>query len=108
MKTELAARESIVLQGVAVMMRKIGFVRGVLYLTTSRLIFESHKFYVQTGSTVIDLSSIQGARTRWHMFLLPSGIAVELEDGTIHKFDVFPRSDWLTAIDDARSRYHAA
>jgi len=41
-------------------------------------------------------------------FLVPNGIAIELADGSIHKFVVSKRDEWVGAIDDARIKYAAA
>lgn len=69
MKTQLGAGETIVKQGGANHQRGMETVGGMLYLTTERLVFESHAFNFQTGSTIIDLRDVARVEPAWTKFL---------------------------------------
>jgi hypothetical protein len=49
MKTPLATGEAIVKEGAASYLKRYEGVGGKLYLTTERLIFESHAFNIHTA-----------------------------------------------------------
>lgn len=104
MKTALTEGETLLRHGAANMWRGIEAVGGRLYLTSERLVFESHGFNIQTGVTIIELPSISAVRTRRTLMLIPNGIELLLEDGTTQRFVVWRRAQWLSAITRARSR----
>jgi hypothetical protein len=88
---------------VANLQRGIETVGGRLWLTTERLVFESHGFNVQTGTTVIDREEISSAEPCWTRFLgliplAPNSLAVTLRDGTTHRFVLWGRREWAAAI----------
>ena len=103
MKTELLQGETIIKEGKANHQRGAETVGGHLYLSNQRLIFESHSFNIQTGATVISLNDIVGAEKCWTKFLnliplAPNSIAVKLRSGEEHRFVVFGREAWISAI----------
>ncbi len=103
MKTPLLPGETPIKDGAANMQRGIETVGGRLYLTSQRLVFESHAFNIQTGVTTIALTSITGARKCWTKFLnlvplVPNSVAVTTSEGNEHRFVVFGRQAWLDAI----------
>ena len=61
--------------GMASIQRGIETVGGSLYLTTQRLIFESHALNIQTGKTIIPLGDVKDVQTCWTKFLglIPMG-----------------------------------
>lgn len=107
MKTPLMPTESVVREGVANLQRGIEAVGGRLTLTSLRLVFESHGFNVQTGTTEIALAEISKVEPCWTRFLgvvplAPNGLAVTLTSGAEHRFVVFGRTEWRSAIQAAR------
>jgi hypothetical protein len=96
-------------EGPANLQRGIETVGGKLYLTHRRLIFESHRFDVQTGVTIIALASISGIRKCWTKFLnvlpiMPNSIAVSTSDGHEYRLVVFSRQGWIDAIERQRAQ----
>jgi|SRR5215471_78302 len=105
MKTPLLPDETLVKDGAANLQRGIETVGGRLYLTNHRLVFESHAFNIQTGITIIPLTSVVGARKCWTRFLnlvplFPNSIAVSTTDGKEYRFVTFGRKAWIAAIDE--------
>ncbi len=107
MNTNLLNGESIIKEGKANLQRGIETVGGHLYLTAQRLIFESHKFNVQQGTTIIDLGNINEVTKCWTKFLnliplYPNSIKVETRDNKQYKFVCFGRKDWISATEGSK------
>jgi hypothetical protein len=107
MNTKLKAEEIIKKQGSANLQKDWESVGGHLYLTNKRLIFESHAFNVQAGTTIIELDSITTVTKCWTLFLnsiriSPNSILVDTKDGRQFKFVLYNRGKWITAIGDAQ------
>lgn len=105
MKTELRPGESIVKEGAANLQRNVETVGGRLWLTSQRLIFESHRFNIQTGATVLELAAIASARPCWTKLLgliplVPNALAVTTGTGEEYRFVVFDRQGWAVAINN--------
>ena len=103
MKTVLEAGEKIVKKSPASHQRGIETVGGMLYLTTERLIFESHALNIQTGVTIISISEINRLRKDWTKFLgvipvFPNTLAVTSRSGYENKFVLFRRTTWINEI----------
>ncbi len=103
MKTQLLPDETIIKEGLANMQRGIEAVGGKLYLTNQRLVFESHAFNIQTGATIIPLSSVTGVRKCWTRLLglipmVPNGIAVSAKEGKKYRFVTWGRQEWISTI----------
>lgn len=103
MKTPLLPGETPIKDGGANLQRGIEAVGGRLYLTNHRLVFESHAFNIQTGATIIPLTSIAGARKCWTRFLnliplFPNSVAVATKEGNEYRFVTFGRQSWIDAI----------
>jgi len=104
MKTALLPGETPIKDGAANLQRGIETVGGRLYLTSQRLVFESHRFNIQTGATLIPLSSINSARKAWTKFLnliplFPNTVAVATKEGNEFRFVTFGRKAWIDAIE---------
>jgi hypothetical protein len=104
MNTPFLPDETPVKDGGANLQRGLETVGGRLYLTSQRLVFESHAFNIQTGSTIIPLASITGARKCWTRLLnliplFPNSIAVSTTEGKEYRFVTFGREAWIAAID---------
>lgn len=108
METQLREDERLLRQGAANMWRGVEAVGGRLYLTSLRMVFESHCLTVQTGVTVIELSQISAAGPHNALLLIPNGIAVRRSDGSTETFVVWRRGLWLSAIATALSEHASA
>jgi len=76
---------------------------GRLFLTNTRLFFQSHALNLQTGPTEIGLAQIRGTKRRLGKFLglvplLPNSLAVLTASGAEFSFVLSNRSDWEAAI----------
>jgi hypothetical protein len=103
MHTDLGGGERIVHQSGANLQRGIETVGGHLFLTTRRLIFEAHRFNVQTGRTIIPLRDVEDVWKCWTKFLglipiFPNSLAVETARGKTYKFVLFGRDAWIRLI----------
>lgn len=108
MKTPLEPGETVVKDGKANLQRGIETVGGQLTLTDRRLVFESHAFNVQTGTTVVPLGDIAKLDLVWTRFLglvpiAPNSLAVTTTAGVEHRFVLFGRDQWKAAIERLRS-----
>jgi hypothetical protein len=103
MHTDLGGGERLVHQSGANLQRGIEAVGGHLFLTTRRLIFEAHRFNVQTGRTIIPLRDVEGVWKCWTKFLglipiFPNSLAVAIAKGKTYKFVMFGRDAWIRLI----------
>ena len=111
MKTEFLDSETTIKSGFANMQRGAEAVGGKLYLTSLRLIFESHKLNIQTGTTIIPLQEISETTPCWTKFLnlvplFPNSLAVVTSGGE-ERFVLYGRKTWKRAIDDQRNQSRA-
>jgi hypothetical protein len=109
MNTRLRRDEDMIRDGMASIQRGIETVGGNLYLTTQRLIFESHALNIQTGKTIIPLGDVKDVQTCWTKFLglipvFPNGLAVSTKTGETFRFVLFSRTEWMRAILKAKRR----
>jgi hypothetical protein len=98
--------EAAVRDGAANHQRGLETVGGRLFLTDRRLVFESHGLNLQNAPTVIDLADVSGIEPGWTLFLgvvplMPNALIVRLRDGTVHRFTLWGRAAWSTAIGQA-------
>ena len=108
MKTQLNINEEIIKKGGANLQKGIEAVGGFLYLTNQRLIFESHKFNVQSGVTIIDLLDIASTEKVWTKVfnlipMMPNSLAVKSKKGEEYRFVLFGRSAWEIKINSTIS-----
>ena len=113
MKTQLLDGEALVKEGPANLQRGIESVGGRLFLTTHRVVFESHRFNVQRGATSISLQDVVGVSKCWTKFLgflpvLPNSIAIETKDGNATRMVMWGRDVWIESIEGARRRHASA
>ena len=102
-QTPLQPEERLVKESRANLQRGVESVGGHLYLTDRRLIFESHKFNVQSGATEIPLSDVADMRKVWTKFLgaiplAPNSIALKTTGGQEHRIVCSKRDDWIEAV----------
>jgi hypothetical protein len=103
MKTPLQQGESIIKEGAANLQKGIEIAGGKLRLTNQRLVFEAHRVNVKGGVTDLPLSRVVSCSPWWTLFLgliplFPNSLAVQLEDGKEHRFVLFDRQAWSSAI----------
>ena len=104
MTTGLLPDEHVVKEGAANLQRGLETVGGRLFLTNQRLVFESHRFNIQAGATVIALADLRGARKSWTKFLgliplAPNAMTVATADGRHHCFTIWGRAAWIAELD---------
>jgi len=104
MKTALRQGEQVVKEGAANLQKVIESVGGRLCLTNRRLIFEAHRFNVQTGTTEVELSDIQSSRPCWALLLglvpvWPNALVVLTKQGSKYRFTVWGRHAWIAEIE---------
>ena len=103
MNTQLVANEFLIKQSAANLLRGMESVGGHLYLTNFRLLFESHSFNFQTGSTTIPLPNIVKLEKVWTKFLgliplAPNAIAVTINTGEVFNFTLWGGEQWIKDI----------
>ncbi len=111
MKVHLRSDEKLIRQGAANMQRGLETVGGWLYLTDQRILFESHRFNVQTGSTEISLNDVLATRPVWTKFLgflpiFPNSLVISAGDKE-YCFVLFGRKQWASAISAHASQLSA-
>lgn len=99
--------ETLIKSGSGNLQKNIETVGGKLYLTDQRLVFEAHKFNVQSGGTEIELSNIQVSEKCWTKLLgflpvFPNSLAIYTKQGKEYRFVLFGRSAWSAAIEAHR------
>lgn len=104
MKTELRQGEKLIKEGAANLQKNIETVGGKLFLTSQRLVFESHKLNFQSGVTEISISNVHSAEKCWTKFLgvlplFPNSLVVYTKQGEEYRFVLFGRGAWLAAIE---------
>ncbi len=81
-------------------------VGGRLRLTTERLLFEPHRFNVQTGTAEIPLGSVVGTEVGWTRMggvrVAPNTFFVRTREGRTYQFISWSRRAWVRAIDEQR------
>jgi len=100
----LRPSERLVLSGLANLQRGVETVGGKLFLTSQRLLFNSHKLNVQRGPTEVDLKEVAAVTPCWTKFLglipiAPNSLAVRLRDGTELRFVLNNRQSWKTQLE---------
>lgn len=103
MKSRLRARETVLRRGPANLQRHIETVGGRLFLTSQRLICESHAFNIQTGTRAVELADIVSLTPCWTRFLgvlplLQNSLAISAKQGETYSFVLFGRVAWRRAI----------
>jgi len=104
MKTALRSGETVVREGAANLQKGIETVGGKLCLTNQRLVFETHAFNVQRGTTEIELANVLSAYPCWTRFLgliplAPNSLAVRTKDQREYRFVLFKRHAWCADIE---------
>ncbi len=77
---------------------------GRLYLTNRSLVFQPHRFNVQNAGVVIPRSEIAGAAKSMTLGVIPNGLTVTRRDGTMERFVVSERDEWVRRLTPAPER----
>ena len=82
---------------------------GMLYLTTGRLIFESHRPDGQDLCIAIALEDIETMQAGWSKLfnlipIAPNAMAIETAQGDAYRFIMFGRRQWIASIKLAKDR----
>ncbi|MCC5052541.1 hypothetical protein [Xanthomonas campestris] len=93
-------------QAPANLQRGLETVGGRLLLTADALHFQPHAFNIQTQSLTIMLLQIASLQSCWTRLLgllplAPNSLAVQLADGSEHRFVLGKRDQWMHAIQAA-------
>lgn len=100
----LPSGERIIRQGAASLQEDLEHVTGQLYLTETKLVFESSGLNFRGGSTTILLGSIATAEKGWSKFLgvipaVPNALKIKMKDGKVYRFTCWWPSRWKDAIE---------
>jgi hypothetical protein len=104
---QLMTNEKIIKSGPANFQKGIEQVGGKIYLTNDRLVFESHKLNVQTGTSQIKLEKISSVKKSWTKFLgfiplAPNSIKINTKEGEKFRFVLYGRKKWISAINEIK------
>lgn len=75
--------------------------KGLLTLSSRELCFQTHQMNFKQYTVCIPLEQITTARKKNNMRIFPYGILVTLKTGEEHRFAVWGRGKWVTAIERA-------
>jgi len=104
LKPKLIEGEVIESHGSANLFRGFESVGGILFMTNKRLIFNSHKFNLQTGQTSIDYSEIKEITGRKTAKLFNNGVRIIDSNGKKYDFVVNEREIWIEQINQRMKR----
>ncbi len=96
--------EIVVRDGVANLQKNIEPVKGRLFLTATKLVFESHGLNVQGGTTIINLSDVAVVDTGWSKLLglipaVPNALKVTTKNGKVYRFTCYFPGRWKKAVE---------
>lgn len=104
-KLKLREGEQVLKDGAANLQRGVETVGGRLYLTNQRLVFQPHRFNVQSQQAELELGGVRSVRPCWTKFLnliplVPNSLSVGASQGE-YRFVLFGRRAWASAIQSA-------
>ena len=99
-KPNLQSDEEIEIEGPGNLFRGLEGVGGKIFLTTTKLIFKSHKVNIQKGQTDIEYKNIKQIVKRKTTKLIDNGIRVLTKDGKKFDFVVNERDLWFEKINE--------
>lgn len=100
--------EQIIKEGSANLQKNIETLGGKLVLSTKTLAFKSHELNLQSGDIEIELSAITKIDKVFTKFLglipvFPNALSIHTNNGQVYNFTLYGRSNWLKAINNAKS-----
>jgi len=101
----LPSGERIVRRGVVSLQEDLEHVTGQLYLTETKLVFESSGLNFRGGSTTIPLGNMATAEKGWSKLLgivpaVPNALKITMKDGKVYRFTCWWPSRWKDAIEE--------
>lgn len=75
-------------------------VGGKLFITNKRILFVSHKFNIQNGTTSINPVDVNSVDKTKLAKIFNSGIVLTLKDNTTYKFSVNNQEEWFTKLNN--------
>lgn len=96
--------EEVLFKGAANLMKGIEAVGGNIEITDKRILFESHKFNIQSGATSILLEHISNYKLGNSLGLIPNRITIVTKKGIEYKFVVSKRKEITKILDDILSQ----
>jgi len=99
-----SSNENIIRQGAANLQKNIEPVKGKLYLTETKLVFEAHGLNIQRGTTSINLKDIATTEKGWSKLLgivpvVPNALKITMKDGKVYRFTCYWPSRWKDAVE---------
>lgn len=102
----LSPSEMIIKQGSAGLVRNNNAetVKGTLYVTRTRLVFEPHYLNARGATIRVGLRGIAAVETGWSKFLgvpyvIPNALKITMRNGPVYRFTCYWPSRWKTAIE---------
>ena len=104
-KLKLREGEQVLKDGAANLQRGVETVGGRLYLTNQRLVFQPHRFNVQSQAAELELAGVRSIRPCWTKLLnliplAPNSLSVVAAQEE-YRFVLFGRRAWASAIQSA-------
>jgi hypothetical protein len=97
MKSALSKGEEIIMDGAATRQKGGELVGGHLYLTPTRLVFESRELNVRNGTTVIEIEDIAGAESSF-----PNVLKIQTSKKEVVYFSCWKRKEWVAEIENLK------
>ena len=99
-----SSNEMIIKQGAANLQKNMEPVKGKLFLTATKLVFEPHGLNLQRGTTVVDLSDVAVADTGWSKLLgfipaVPNALKITTKNGKVYRFTCYFPGNWKEAVE---------
>jgi hypothetical protein len=103
---DLSPDETIVFQSPANHFKGMEAVGGMLYLTSLRLIFKSHRFNIQNHQCSINLNEITTVDTNKTLGVVNNGLIITIIANHTEKFVVSDVNEWVAKLNDAKNSLH--
>lgn len=97
-KDVINASEEIIYDGGANQLKGKEGVGGKLFITNQRLLFVSHKYNIQSGTTSIPLADIKSIEKNKVAKIFNTGITIISNDSNKYKFVVNNQDEWYTKL----------
>lgn len=101
----LMENERIYFDVLANLFRGIEAVGGKLMITDRRLIFKSHTFNIQTGTTEILIEEITEVKKRNTLKIVPNGISVITKNGVEYNFVLWNRRKIFDFLNKSMTKF---
>jgi len=99
-KNIIVSPEEIIFDGGANQIKGKEGVGGKLFITNKRILFVSHKYNIQNGTTSINPTDVTSVDKTKLARIFNSGIVLTLKDNTTYKFSVNNQDEWFTKLNN--------